>query len=91
MGINFCGTGSIRENREHLYHTRYTVGASYCVEFGSRSFSVFEVLREEEFSPVKNAPGAAKDTPASAREDLLRVHHRWLLEAGGRVTDEQGV
>ncbi len=54
-----------------------------------RSFSVLEVLRGAEFSPVKNAPGAAKDTPATAREDLCRVHHRWLLEAGGRVSSDQ--
>ena len=55
-----------------------------------RSFSVLEVQRSEEFSPVKNAPGAAKDTPETARADLLRLHHKLVLSNGGRVVDRQG-
>ena len=35
-----------------------------------------EAAREDEFAPVKNADGAPSDTPAAAREALLRLHAR---------------
>jgi len=45
-----------------------------------------QVLREEEFAPVKNANGANFDTPDSARLLLLRLHARWVIAAGGFLT-----
>lgn len=39
------------------------------------------------FAPVKNADGAAVDTPSQAREALLRLHREWLEEAGVRIDD----
>ena len=45
-----------------------------------------QVLREEEFAPVKNANGAAYDTPDSAKLMLLRLHSRWVVAAGGFLT-----
>jgi hypothetical protein len=45
-----------------------------------------QVLREEEFAPVKNANGATYDTPDSARLMLLRLHSRWVVAAGGFLT-----
>ena len=45
-----------------------------------------QVVREEEFAPVKNANGAAYDTPDSARLMLLRLHSRWVVTAGGFLT-----
>jgi UDP-N-acetylglucosamine/UDP-N-acetylgalactosamine diphosphorylase len=52
----------------------------------SPSTALFEVLREEEFAPVKNANGASYDTPDSAKLMLLRLHSRWVVAAGGFLT-----
>lgn len=42
--------------------------------------TVLKGKREEEFAPVKNKEGV--DSPASARELVLRLHEKWLHEAG---------
>lgn len=49
----------------------------------ARNPLVVETLREEEFSPVKNAEG--KDSPQSAREDQLRAYARWAIHSGVMV------
>ncbi|KAG2409806.1 UDP-N-acetylglucosamine diphosphorylase [Vigna angularis] len=41
--------------------------------------ALFEVLREEEFAPVKNANGSNVDTPDSAKLLVLRLHTRWVV------------
>ncbi len=51
---------------------------------------MLEVERCSEFSPVKNAPGAPKDSPITAREDLYRYHWQLLSAAGAKVLDSQG-
>ena len=51
-------------------------------------FVVWECKREEEFSPLKNADGALKDTPLTARTDLFRLHKRYFEEAGGQLIPE---
>ncbi|XP_042460365.1 UDP-N-acetylglucosamine diphosphorylase 2-like [Zingiber officinale] len=43
------------------------------------SMALFEILREEEFAPIKNANGASYDTPDSAKLMLLRLHSRWVV------------
>ncbi|KAJ4828275.1 UDP-N-acetylglucosamine diphosphorylase 1 [Turnera subulata] len=50
------------------------------------STALFEVLREEEFAPVKNANGSNFDTPDSAKLLVLRLHSRWVVAAGGFLT-----
>ncbi|XP_010540657.1 PREDICTED: UDP-N-acetylglucosamine diphosphorylase 1 [Tarenaya hassleriana] len=50
------------------------------------STALFEVLREEEFAPVKNANGSSFDTPESARLLVMRLHTRWVIAAGGFLT-----
>lgn len=44
----------------------------------AEDFSLLEVLREEEFAPVKNPPGAKEDSPDSAREQISKLHQNWL-------------
>ena len=48
-------------------------------------FVVWECKREEEFSPLKNADGAAKDTPLTARTDLFQLHKAYFENAGGKI------
>lgn len=50
-------------------------------------FTVFECARAEEFSPLKNAPGAAADTPQTSRRDLLAQQRRFLEAAGAIVSE----
>ncbi len=51
---------------------------------------VVETLREDEFSPIKNAVGI--DSAESSRQDQLRQWTRWLKAAGEDIaTDETGL
>jgi UDP-N-acetylglucosamine/UDP-N-acetylgalactosamine diphosphorylase len=50
-------------------------------------FSVLEVQRREEFSPLKNAPGTGSDDPETSRRDLLSQHKRFLEGAGAKVSE----
>lgn len=45
----------------------------------------FEILREEEFAPVKNADGV--DSPATARELMVNFHTKQLREMGLPLKD----
>ncbi|XP_076471039.1 UDP-N-acetylhexosamine pyrophosphorylase-like [Babylonia areolata] len=56
----------------------------------AKNFAVWDVLREEEFSPLKNADGAAKDTPTTCRNDLCTLHRRYALAAGAVFVHADG-
>ena len=58
--------------------------------FFPRKFALLEVLREDEFSPLKNANGAPKDTPDTARQALMNLHYRYIINAGGKFVDADG-
>lgn len=50
---------------------------------------IMEVLRKDEFSPVKNMDG--ENSPATSRQDMVNLFGRWLRNAGISIpTDSQG-
>ncbi len=52
---------------------------------------VVEYAEAECFAPLKNAPGAPKDTPEYVQRMLLAQHHRWLTAAGASIADRVDV
>lgn len=42
--------------------------------------AVLEVSREEEFAPIKDKEGS--DSPATAKEQILKLHRKWLSDIG---------
>lgn len=55
----------------------------------AKSVSLLEVARQEEFSPLKNAPGTGADDPGTSRRDLLEQQKRWLLAAGASYESDK--
>jgi UDP-N-acetylglucosamine/UDP-N-acetylgalactosamine diphosphorylase len=51
-------------------------------------FGLFEVAREDEFSPLKNGPAAKVDNPVTSRRDVLLQGRRWLEAVGTVVLDD---
>lgn len=49
---------------------------------------VVEYAEEEIFAPLKNAPGAPKDTPEYVQRFLSDQHRRWLNAAGVSTPDD---
>ena len=53
-------------------------------------FAVWECLREDEFAPLKNAPGAKDFTPIDCRNALYALHQKYVRAAGGTIVDADG-
>jgi len=49
----------------------------------STNFACWEVDRDQEFAPIKNADGAATDSPTTSREALMRLHRKQIEKKGG--------
>jgi UDP-N-acetylglucosamine/UDP-N-acetylgalactosamine diphosphorylase len=54
----------------------------------SKSMAVLDVSRDEEFAPVKNAPGSASDSPDTAREMISTLAKKWVKDAGGNLVGD---
>jgi UDP-N-acetylglucosamine/UDP-N-acetylgalactosamine diphosphorylase len=48
---------------------------------------VVEYDEHEVFAPVKNAPGAERDTPEYTQRFMMEQHRQWLEAAGTTVAD----
>ncbi|GME98239.1 unnamed protein product [Ambrosiozyma monospora] len=46
-------------------------------------FGCLEVDRSDEFSPLKNGPGAKNDCPETCKSDFLKRSTRWVKQNGG--------
>ena len=55
-----------------------------------RKLAVLEVAREDEFSPLKNAKGSPSESPETARRDLMNLHYRYIVKAGGKFMNTNG-
>lgn len=53
--------------------------------------ALMQIKREEEFAPVKNAPGSTSDSPDTARAAILALHTSWVTAAGGLLEDESSL
>ncbi|XP_055525727.1 UDP-N-acetylhexosamine pyrophosphorylase-like protein 1 [Wyeomyia smithii] len=51
----------------------------------AEQFIAFEVARDEEFSALKNMDSAGKDCASTAREDIYKLHKKYVQAAGGTV------
>ena len=49
---------------------------------------VVEIEPSEGFAPLKNAPGAERDTPDWVRKQMMAQARRWLRAAGAEVADD---
>jgi UDP-N-acetylglucosamine/UDP-N-acetylgalactosamine diphosphorylase len=54
-------------------------------------WAVAEVIREEEFAPVKNEPGNPSDSPDTARALVNDLAQTWLKKAGAIISDPSGL
>lgn len=48
---------------------------------------VIEAEEERVFAPLKNAPGAKRDTPEFVQGRMVKLHRQWLEAAGVNVAD----
>ncbi|HBJ38159.1 MAG TPA: UDP-N-acetylglucosamine pyrophosphorylase [Planctomycetaceae bacterium] len=48
---------------------------------------VVEADASDAFAPVKNADGAAHDTPSQSKAAICRLHRKWLRQVGVEIAD----
>jgi UDP-N-acetylglucosamine/UDP-N-acetylgalactosamine diphosphorylase len=48
---------------------------------------VVEYAESDVFAPLKNAPGAARDTPDYVHQSMIAQNRKWLMAAGTKVAD----
>ncbi|KJH50057.1 UTP--glucose-1-phosphate uridylyltransferase [Dictyocaulus viviparus] len=53
-----------------------------------RNFYIWEVVREDEFSPLKNDDSVGKECLSSCKRDLALLNKKWLTAAGAKVEVE---
>ena len=54
-------------------------------------WGLMEIKRDEQFAPVKNAPGSPVDSPDTAREAVMSLHRNWVEAQGGIVVGDGGL
>jgi UDP-N-acetylglucosamine/UDP-N-acetylgalactosamine diphosphorylase len=57
----------------------------------ARNPIVVEVDEATHFAPVKNAPGAERDSPEKVQAQMVALHRHWLEHAGARVSPNVAV
>jgi UDP-N-acetylglucosamine/UDP-N-acetylgalactosamine diphosphorylase len=57
----------------------------------ARNALVVEYPEADVFAPVKNAPGAERDTPEYVQRFMIDQHQRWLRSAGTYIADDVAV
>jgi UDP-N-acetylglucosamine/UDP-N-acetylgalactosamine diphosphorylase len=57
----------------------------------ARNAIVVEIDRNQGFAPLKNAAGAADDTPEHVQKQMIAEHRRWLMAAGATVGENVSV
>ena len=56
----------------------------------AKDIVVYEIAREQEFSPLKEPAGKASCTVKHCQQDLHRLHCQWLVAAGAQVPSTRG-
>lgn len=54
----------------------------------NRKFAIWEVPRDEQFSPLKNGLDSLKDCPKTARDHLLLYHKKLAKKAGAHLVSD---
>ncbi|XP_053207836.1 UDP-N-acetylhexosamine pyrophosphorylase-like protein 1 [Panonychus citri] len=55
----------------------------------TQDLAIWEVIRGEEFAPLKNSESASTDNPKTARESIYYLHGRYCQQAGGILVHDQ--